>query len=243
MFVGRFAKIACLCFVAALSLGLLTAQSFAADEPGHDGKAKTEHKEKAGDDHGHSEDKATVIFAPALDLALWTLLVFLMLLFVLNRFAWKPMLAGLQKREQTIRAAMDEAKLAQKETAKIREELQAERDKNAREIAKIMDEARRDAENLKQEIREQANAEIQSERKRLRNEIEVAKDQALHDLWSQTAQLATLISAKAIRKSMTGEDQTRLINEALSEVEAGKERSGDMMKQFGEDWERQGRGN
>jgi F-type H+-transporting ATPase subunit b len=57
-----------------------------------------------------------------------------------------------------------------------------------------------------------------TERERLRRDISTARDQALQEIWNQTAQLATLISAKAIRRELTDEDHRRLVDEALAEL-------------------------
>ena len=66
------------------------------------------------------------IFKPALDLTIWTIVVFLLLLAVLYRFAWKPMLQGLQKRETDIHSAVEDARKAREEATRLREEVQAE---------------------------------------------------------------------------------------------------------------------
>ncbi len=159
------------------------------------------------------------ILAIAYDLGLWTLVVFLLLLLVLSRFAWKPMLEGLQKREQTILEAVEEAKIARKEQAEERAKFKAEMDDAYAKIPKMMEEARKDAENLKQEMRSQAQAEIQTERERLRREIDTARDQALQEIWNQSVNLATMISQKAIRRSMSEEDHRRLLDESLAELQ------------------------
>jgi len=92
-------------------------------------------------------------------------------------------------------------------------------------VREVLDEARRDAQNLRDEMVAKAKSEIQTERERLRHEIEMARDQALQQLWNQTAQLATLISAKAIRRELNVEDHRRLVDEAIAELqEAGNER-------------------
>ncbi len=197
-----------------------------------------------GHEGGHAQESYTdVIFKPALDLALWTLVVFLLLLFVLTRYAWKPMLAGLQKREEGIRSAMEEATKAREETEKMRKEFDAERHQQAQKISQMMEEARQDAENLRQELKTKANEEIQTERARLRREIETAKDQALQEIWNQAAQLATAISTKAIRRTLSQEDQNRLMDEALAHVNEAREKRQEEMRQFGEEWVRQGGSN
>jgi F-type H+-transporting ATPase subunit b len=155
---------------------------------------------------------------PALDLTIWTIVVFLVLLFLLSKLAWKPMMEGLEKRERAIAAAVEESHRARAEAAQLRREIQEEHQKAAERIREALDEARRDAQRLKDEMIAQAKTEIQTERDRLYREIGIARDQALHDLWQQTAQLATLISSKAIRRSLTPEDHRALVDEALNEM-------------------------
>lgn len=162
------------------------------------------------------------------DQGLWTIVIFLLLFFILKKVAWGPMLEGLQKREQNIRAAADEAKEARKETERVRAEFKAEMDKAYAEIPKMMEAARRDAQNLAEEMRAKAQADIQTERQRLRREIETARDQALQELWSRTSQLATLISSKAIRRSLSEEDHRRLMDEALNELRDRERRTHDV---------------
>jgi F-type H+-transporting ATPase subunit b len=165
------------------------------------------------------------IFEPALDLGIWTLVVFLLLLFLLSKFAWKPMLEGLQKREQAIHDAVADAEHARAEAQRLRDQLQKEVNSAHEKVRDILDEGRRAAEQSTQEMISKARNEIQSERDRLRKEIGTARDQALQEIWNQTAQLATLISAKAIRRSLSSEDHRLLVNEALNELrQAGEDR-------------------
>jgi len=159
------------------------------------------------------------------DLGLWTIVVFLALFFILSKVAWGPMLEGLQKREQTIRSAVEEAKEARKETERVRAEFKAEMEKAYAEIPRMMDEARRDAQALAEEMRAKAQADIQTERQRLRREIDMARDQALQELWNRTADLATLVSSKAIRRSLSEDDHRRLVDDALTELNQRERRS------------------
>lgn len=152
------------------------------------------------------------------DLGLWAIVVFLILFTILRTKAWGPILEGLQKREEHIRLAVEEAKNARAETARMQAQVKAEMDAKFAEVPKIMEEARRDAEALKEELRSQATKEITADRQRLRREIEVARDQALKEIWEQAAQLATLISAKVIGKSLSEDDHRRLIDESLRDL-------------------------
>lgn len=153
-----------------------------------------------------------------LDLGLWTIVVFVLLLIILRKMAWGPMLEGLKAREQNILGAVEEAKVARAETQRISAEFKVKMDEAYAEIPKIMAEARRDADAFKEETRAQTAKEMQVERQRLRREIETAKDQALQELWNQATQLATLMSAKVIGRSLPAEDHRRLMDEALVEI-------------------------
>ena len=131
---------------------------------------------------GAKHEEGSNIFKGFVDLSIWTIVVFLVLFFVLAKFAWKPMLAGLKEREDSIHGAMEEAKAAKEEAAKLTE-LQAEIAKARAEGQTVRDEARRDAERLREEIMGKAKAEMQAERERLRTDMETARDQVLAELW------------------------------------------------------------
>ena len=175
-----------------------------------------------GADDGHgggSPNPLEIVF----DTALWSLVIFLGLVFILHRKAWGPILDGLKKREETIRSSLDEAKKSRDDMEKMRANFQKEMAEAQQQIPKLMEDARKRAEEMSNEIRAKAVADIQTERERLRHEVEIAKDQAIKDLWAQSAQLATLISAKAIGRSLTEADHDRLLDEAMAEMrQAGR---------------------
>jgi F-type H+-transporting ATPase subunit b len=200
-----------LVIVVALAAGLVAAGPLWADAEG-----AAAQKDRAA--HAVEEKAESDIFGKALDLGIWTVVVFLVLLFVLSKYAWGPMLSGLQQREHNIQDALDKAQQAQKEAQALRDQHKREMDKVQEEVRGILDRARTDATRLNEEMIGRARTEIQSERDRLRREIELARDQAVQQLWNQTAQLATLVSAKAIRRQLTPDDHRRLLDEALADL-------------------------
>lgn len=226
-----------------LALGMLVwVTGFATAQPAqkpdqHNGKEHKETTAKPGEgSHGDAhkgEHKSSTLFEFALEQSIWTLTVFILLLIVLRKFAWGPILEGLGKREEHIRLAVEEAKLARQETEKVREEFKAEMARAYAEIPKIMEEARKDAANLREEMKSKAASDIQGDRDRLRREIETARDQALQEIWSQAANIATLISAKAIGRSLTEEDHRRLNEEALAEAKGVGPKWNADLAQFG----------
>jgi F-type H+-transporting ATPase subunit b len=158
------------------------------------------------------------IFGLRWDLGLWSLVVFLLLLFILNRVAWKPMLEGLRKREETIRGAVEQAHQAREDAKRLQSQFQEEMAHAQDKVRDIMDGARRDAQRTTDEMVTKARADIQSERDRLHREIETARDQALQEIWTQTAQLATLVSAKTIGRELSPDDHRRFVDEAIADL-------------------------
>jgi F-type H+-transporting ATPase subunit b len=166
-----------------------------------------------------AEEEKPDIVSPRFDLTIWSIIVFVILYLVLRKFAWGPILDGLKTRERSIESAIEESKKIRAEMAAHRAEFEKRLADAHLEIPKLIEQARRDADALKEEMRTQANADIQTERQRLRREIEVAKDQALQEIWNQAANLATVISARAVKRQLGPEDHRRLIDEALGEVQ------------------------
>jgi F-type H+-transporting ATPase subunit b len=169
-------------------------------------------------DHGAGAPKNPSIFEWALDLTIWTIVVFLILLFVLSKYAWKPMLAGLQQREHNIHAAQEEAKKDREEAQRLRDELQKKMDAAAGEVRELFDKARREAQTAADEMTAKARADIQAERDRLRRELDTAGDQVLQSILNRVGQMVTLASSKVIRRELTGDDHRRLVDEALKDL-------------------------
>jgi F-type H+-transporting ATPase subunit b len=174
--------------------------------------------------HGHVEemkkDEPVNLLAISWDLGLWTVVVFLLLLFILRKVAWNPMLDGLQAREKRIQSALVEAQKAREETQQMRDQVQRDIAQAQEQARSILDEARRDSQAAMEEYRTQEQAKIQAERERLRREIESAKDQILQELWAQTTNLAALIASKTLRRQVAVDDQQRLFDEAVAELPA-----------------------
>jgi F-type H+-transporting ATPase subunit b len=187
----------------------------AADHPaaGHEAGQHSSSGPPEGTDNPFAGSAAYI-----LDLAVWTVVIFVVLILVLGKFAWKPMLAGLQKREENIRSALAEAQAAHEEAKRIQAELQQQLASAHEQVRQILDEGRRDAEKLRESEMARTAAEIQTERDRLRHEIETQTAQAVRHIWSQAAELATLASAKALGKGITQDGHRRLIDEALAEI-------------------------
>jgi F-type H+-transporting ATPase subunit b len=173
-------------------------------------------------------EKQPDLLALQWELGLWTLVIFGLLCLILSKVAWGPMLEGLRKREQSIAGALDDARKARAEADQMRQQFQADVAKAKDNVNAMIEEGRRNAQRVAEEETAKARAVMQDERERMHRELQLAKDQALQELWSQTAQLATVISSKAIHRQMNVDDHRRLVDEALAEL-----------NQHGNDWKKQ----
>jgi F-type H+-transporting ATPase subunit b len=164
------------------------------------------------------EKKAVDLMKIRVDLGLWTIVVFVLLFVILRKVAWGPMLEGLHKREESILSALNEAEKARAEAKTLHDKFQKEMEKIGDKSRELMDEARRNAQHLHDEMVAKGKAELAAEKDRGRREIELEKDRALKDIWEQTATLATLVSAKTIKRDLGIEDHRRLVDEAVAEL-------------------------
>src|SRR5207248_6890637 len=115
-----------------------------------------------------AEGESVNIFDPAdIPLGIWSIVVFVILLIVLRKYAWGPILEGLQKREHNIESAVRDAQQARDEAQRLRDELQREVDKAQEKVRDILDEGRRHAQQTTDEMIAKTRAEIQAERERL----------------------------------------------------------------------------
>ncbi|MGL6097463.1 MAG: hypothetical protein ACRC7O_16905 [Fimbriiglobus sp.] len=149
-----------------------------------------------------------------------TVLVFLALLAVLRAFAWGPIMAGLQAREDANFAALDEARKAKGEAEELRVKLAADMAAAQDKVRGLIEEARRDADILRQKEREAGVKDAQEERERAKREILAAKDAALKEIYDSSVQLAATMSAKTIARQITPDDHRRLLDESLAELAA-----------------------
>ncbi len=165
-----------------------------------------------------SEGESSNIFAGDLGNMIWTLVIFTLVVIVLGKFAWGPILEGLQARETFIRDSLNEAKAdreAAEETLKSYEVKLAE----ARgEATAIVEEGRRDAEEVRQRIEADAKEEAGKIVVRARREIDLAKEAAVEEIFATASQLSTEVAAKVIRKELTASDHARLIQEAADKI-------------------------
>ncbi len=152
------------------------------------------------------------------DLAIWSLITFLVYLFVLKKAAWQPLISGLDQREAGVKQALADAESARIKAEKMLAEHAKKLDKVQEEVKEILAEARRDAEYTKQDIVAAANKEAQATRKRAVEEIEHARDVAMKELFDFVSSNVIGATANVLGRALSDDDQKRLVKDALSQI-------------------------
>jgi F-type H+-transporting ATPase subunit b len=151
-------------------------------------------------------------------LFIWTILTFLVLLALLAKFAWRPLLQALDSRQESIRKSLDDAQKAKQELERLQTE-SAEIIRQARvEADAIITRSRGDGERLREEIRTKARAEGEAIVKNAERQIQLETSRALQQIRNEAVDLSVMIASKLIQRNLTKEDNERLIEEALSQV-------------------------
>ena len=159
------------------------------------------------------------LVSPGLGLMIWTLIAFFVSMFILSKYAFPRISEALEKRARLIQDSIDHAEQTRQEADKLLEEYRA-RLKEAREQAEdILVRSRKAAEQFEAESKEKAQKEHQEAMERTRKEIQAETRRALDEIRKEVAELTIVATEKVARKSLDADDQKRLIEEALSEVD------------------------
>jgi F-type H+-transporting ATPase subunit b len=167
-----------------------------------------------------SEDSGgSFLVSPSLGLMIWTLLVFLFTMWVLSKLAFPRIQEALDRRANAIRESIESAERTRQEADQILAEYRA-RLKEAREQAdEIMARARKAADSAKAQAAEEGKERREELLAAARRDIEAETRRSLERIRKEVADLTVLTTEKVTRKSLTGEDQKKLVEEALGEVD------------------------
>jgi len=152
-------------------------------------------------------------------LFIWTILTFLVLLAALTKFAWGPLMQALAAREETIRKSLADADKARQELERLNRESEAIIRQARVEAESIVSASRADAERLRGELREKARAEADGIVKNAGRQIQLETARALEQIRHEAADLSVAIASKLIQRNLTKEDNERLIEEAMRQLQ------------------------
>ena len=168
---------------------------------------------------GSSSSKPNPLVQLDPGLFIWTIVTFLLVLFLLSKFAWKPLLKVLQEREDEIKASLKDAEVAKTELEKVN--LESEKIlNNARASArKIQAESKSVSEKQRDEIILKAKEEAKKIADSAESQIKMEKDLAIKQIQEKVVDLTFSISEKVIKKNLTTDDNKKIIKDSLKNLE------------------------
>jgi F-type H+-transporting ATPase subunit b len=149
---------------------------------------------------------------------IWTVLTFLVLLAVLRKLAWKPLLEALDSREKRIDDALLKAEKAQREAEQAIAENRKRSDEAMRQAEQLIEQARKDAELTRQKMIEEARAESRRVVEQDMRRLEAEQRAAMQEMRSIAADLAIRAAGRLIQSSMTEQQQREIVDQFLKEV-------------------------
>jgi len=201
------------CLIASLCIGLLACgmhqRAANAAEQGH-GDHHVEIGMNPPPDESPAEFKT--------DLAIWTFVIFLALLGLLTRFAWKPIMQGLDTREEGIARQLADTRAAHDEAKRMLASYEKRLAEASDEVRGMLEEARRDAESTRQTIVSEARKAADEEKARAKHEIQLAKDDALSQIAEKAGHLAVEVAGKFLRDKLGADDQARLVRDSVASL-------------------------
>jgi F-type H+-transporting ATPase subunit b len=153
-----------------------------------------------------------------LNLMFWTLAIFVILFFILRRFAFGPIAAAVEAREKALEAAIDAAKADRDAAAKLLAEHQAQIDAARGEAQKLISDGRSVAEKMRGDLLEQTRREQQEMLERARREIDSEKDRAIAQLRKEAVDLALAGASKVIEQNLESGKNRQLVESYLASI-------------------------
>ena len=161
---------------------------------------------------------AVNLLSPHVGLIFWTVVIFGLLLLLLRKFAWGPIVGALDQREKTIEESITRAERALEEARRMQSDNEAARREAERERQAILRAATEEADRRRAEEIERTKAELARMQEQARAAIEQEKQQALTALRTEVADLAIGAAEKILRENLSDERQRQLVDRFLSEM-------------------------
>jgi F-type H+-transporting ATPase subunit b len=152
-------------------------------------------------------------------LMIWTLIAFLITLFVLKKYAFGPIQKTIDERRERIRRSIEEAEDARDEARKLLEEHRALLGEARGQAEEILAEARRVAESQRQRVKEETEVDRHRRLEETKRQIEAETQRALGLIRSEVAELTLIATQKVTGKVLEDEDHRRLIDDAIKDLD------------------------
>jgi F-type H+-transporting ATPase subunit b len=152
-------------------------------------------------------------------LYIWTIVTFLILLALLARFAWRPLLDALDKRQDAIRSSLDDARKAKEELARLQAESARILAEARTEAANIISSTRSDAARFADDMKQKARADADVLVRNAQREIDTQTHRAIETIRREAVDLSVAVASKILRRDITKADNERLVDDAIREMQ------------------------
>ncbi len=163
------------------------------------------------------------LIQPDPGLFIWTIVTFLVLLALLAKFAWGPLLQALEARQERIRKSLEDAERAKQELERLQQESAKIMQQARVEADSIVTQTRADAERLREELKQKAKDEADNILRNAQQQIQLQTRQAIQQIRHEVADIAVLLASKLLERNLAKEDNARLIDETLKQIEISKQ--------------------
>ncbi|MBT8386665.1 MAG: F0F1 ATP synthase subunit B [Ignavibacteria bacterium] len=151
-------------------------------------------------------------------LIIWTIVTFLILLIILKKVAWKPILSALDQREKDIKDSLEKAEKAKEDAQRILDENQANLAKAEEESKKIIEQSRSYAENLKEQMLKESKEQSKKIIEDAAEEIDRKKDSAFEELKDEVAKIAVNAAEKIMKQNLDADKNKHIVDSYLKDV-------------------------
>jgi F-type H+-transporting ATPase subunit b len=161
------------------------------------------------------------LLSPNTGVMFWTLVIFLVLLFVLSRYAFKPLTAAVEAREKALEEAIQSAKKDREEAARLLADQQKALEASRADAQRVIAEGRTTAEKLRNELLEQTKQQQHELLERARGEIDIERKRAIADLRRVAVDLALAGASKVVERNLDDQTNRKLVESFLASVPVG----------------------
>ena len=155
-------------------------------------------------------------------LFIWTIFTFLVLLGLLARFAWGPLLKALEERQETIRKSLDDADQAAKELERLQQESAQIIAEARAEAQSIVAKSRAAAETVREDLKQKAKEEGDALVRGAQRQIQLETARAIQQIRHEVVDLSLAVASKLIKKNLTQEDNDALIQDSLTQIDTSR---------------------
>lgn len=180
--------------------------------------AKDTHASTQAKSDAHGGGNPLLQFDPGV--GIWSIITFVILLVILRKFAWKPIIESIDERDREIKSSMEAAEQARNESKKIADEQKAMLSQSKAEAAEIVAEAKKTAEEFKRRLEQSAIEEKNNILKSAEAEIATMKESAIAELKTTVATLAIGAAEKLLEEKLDAGASTKLVDQYIEKIEA-----------------------